>query len=112
MDGHRTDLMESLLTIAPHTEVVHHIPGRIRLRIMPSGLKVVRGMDFDSVIGALPGIESVRINAIVGSAVIKYDSGKLPYSFWEEMKQLRKKPHLVEQLKVHLNSLGLETCSG
>ncbi len=112
MDGSGTNLMESLLGIAPHTEVVHHIPGRIRLRIMPSGLKAVRGMNFDSIIGALPGIESVRINAIVGSTVVKYDSGKLPYSFWEEMRQLRTKPQLAEQLREHLRNLVLESCNG
>ena len=108
MDRSRPDLVENLLRIAPHTEVVHHIPGRIRLRILASGLNIVRGIDVEVVIGSLPGIKGVRINAIVGSVVVEYDSGKLPYSFWENMRQLRKTPQLADQLRERLQCLGLE----
>lgn len=106
MNGSRSEVVESLLRIAPHTVVVHHIPGRIRLRVLPSGLNVVRGVDVDSVIGSLPGIKGVRINATVGSVVVEYDSGKLPYSFWENMRQLRHKPQLAERLRESLQGLG------
>jgi hypothetical protein len=110
MDGSRSNLIESLLRIAPHTEVLHHIPGRIRLRVLPSGLNVVRGIDIDGVIGVLPGIKGVRVNAIVGSVVVEYDSGELPYSFWENMRKLRKNPQFAEQMREHLQRLGLESC--
>ena len=105
MDGSGSDLVENLMCIAPHTEVAHHIPGRIRLRILASGLSVVRRIDVRSVIGALPGIKSIRVNALAGSVVIEYDTGKLPFTLWESMLQLRNKPHLADQIREHLQSL-------
>lgn len=110
MEEPRPNLLENLLRIAPHTEVVHHIPGRIRLRVLLSGLNVVKGIDLEGMIGVLPGIKGVRINAIVGSVVIQYDSEKLPYSFWEQLRQVREKPQLVEQLREHLQCPRLGSC--
>ena len=108
MDGSRSNWAENLLRIAAHTQVVHHIPGRIRLRILPSALKLVRGMDVDKTLGALPGIKGVRINAVVGSVVLEYDSSKLPYNLWEQLRQLRKKPQLEGDLRELLKRLGQE----
>jgi len=62
--------VEELLALAPHLEIAHHIPGRIRLRIKLSGLSTLSKVDLEAVTSAIPGIQSVRVNAVARSAVI------------------------------------------
>ena len=112
MGGSGSNLVDDLMTIAPHTEVAHHIPGRIRLRILASGLDVVRRIDVGGAIGALPGIKSIRVNPLVGSVVIEYDTGKLPYGLWENIRKLRTEPQIAEQIREQLQSLSAGNCEG
>ena len=78
-------IIEGLLAIAPKVEIAHHIPGRIRLKIMLSGLGAIKGVDLNGIVGAIPGIFNYRINAFARSAVIKYDQEQLPYDLWESI---------------------------
>ncbi len=105
MKNPATDVVDDLMFLAPHTEVVHHIPGRIRLRILPSGLGAVGKTDVKGMIGSIPGIVSIRINYIIGSVVIEYDQNRLPFSIWESLKDLRKRPELAAEFKKRLQGL-------
>lgn len=58
-------------------EVVHFIPGRVRLRIkdlktMPALAEQVR-----SAFAGVPGIRCVDIKALTGSVVVEYDAGAI-----------------------------------
>ncbi len=97
--------VENLLLLARHTEVVHHIPGRIRVRVLPSALKALRETDIRSSLDSVPGVISLRVNAVVGSVVIEYDRSRLSFDFWENLRLLKKKPELAAEIKERLKSI-------
>ena len=61
-------------------EVVHTLPGRMRLRV-PSLKGREKGMmEFAANLKRLEGIESVAVNPLLGTALVKYDAAKLEAS--------------------------------
>jgi len=62
--------------------IVHHIPGRIRLRLSPE-LFVKAGKIDLSAFQNLDGIKEIQVNPLALSAVITYDPDKLPPRLWE-----------------------------
>ncbi len=98
-------VIADLLLLAPHTEIVHHIPGRIRLRLKRSGLEVISRVDVEALMRSIPGIRNLRVNPVVGSLTVGYDENKLPYSLWERLGSLRTRPELKDQVEKLLNDL-------
>jgi hypothetical protein len=94
-----------LLLLARHTNIVHHIPGRIRLRLLPSVVKVAGGMDLDHLMNCLPGIIKTRVNTIVGSVVIEYDHKQLSPELWESMVKCSGDPEGVSKMENRLAEL-------
>jgi hypothetical protein len=94
-----------LLLLAPHTEIVHHIPGRIRLRLKRSGLEVISRIDVEALMHSVPGIRNLRINPLVGSLTLEYDQKRLPYSLWERLGALHTRPELRDQVEALLHDL-------
>lgn len=83
MDGFNR---QKLLDIRAHLQIAHHVPGRIRLRIVPTILSAVKGLDRGLLklpFAELEGIRSARINAIGLSAIVDYDADTLPPDWWE-----------------------------
>lgn len=75
-----------LLGLRTHIQIAHHIPGRIRLRLLPSVLGSATGFDrrlLQLPFAALKGIRSVRINPAALTAVIEYDTAILPADWWQ-----------------------------
>ncbi len=105
MDRLDSGIVDSLLLLAPHTEIVHHIPGRIRLRVLRSGIALAAKTDLQAILSSIPGIRQVRVNPVVGSAVVEYDPQTLPYGLWERLAQLRLDPSLRPTLKQDLEAL-------
>lgn len=101
-----SSIVDSLLLLAPHTEIVHHIPGRILLRILRSGIAIAAKADLQAILRSIPGIRQVRVNPVVGSAVVEYDPQTLPHRLWEKLGQLRRDPSLRPALKQDLEALG------
>jgi hypothetical protein len=101
----RSSVIADLLLIAPHTEIVHHIPGRIRLRLKRSGLDVIAKIDVESLMRGVPGIRSLRINPVVGSLTLEYDQKRLSYSLWEKLGALRNRPELRDQVEALLKDV-------
>ncbi len=101
----RAQIIADLLSIAPHTEIVHHIPGRIRLRLKPSGLDVIRRIDVESLMRHIPGIRNQRINPVVGSLTLEYDPARLPFTLWEQLGALRSRPEMKSQVETLLQNL-------
>lgn len=98
-------IIEDLIRLAPHTEVVHHIPGRVRIKILPSGFRMAQDMDMDAMIQQIPGISQIRVNPVARSLVIEYDKNRLPYDLWEKMRQLRQQPELEMEVRARLQNV-------
>lgn len=61
--------------------IVHHVPGRLRIKVLgvraePEFFAAVRG-----VIGALPGVDSVRVNRSSSSIVVDYRPADMVFKF-------------------------------
>ena len=75
-----------LLDLRNHIQIAHHIPGRIRLRLVPTIVDAVNGLDRGLLrlpFSELEGIRSARINALALSAIIEYDTKTLAPDWWE-----------------------------
>lgn len=105
MDRGDSRIVDTLLLLAPHTEIVHHIPGRIRLRVLRSGIQLAAKTDIQAILRAIPGIRQVRVNPVVGSVVVDYDSQTLPAPLWERLGKLRFDAALQSELKRDLEAL-------
>lgn len=56
-----------------HVRVVHHVPGRVRLKV--PHVKGSRSLSkrIEDIAGAVPGVHSVEASPITGSVVVRYD---------------------------------------
>jgi hypothetical protein len=98
-----------LLRLRDYVNVAHHIPGRIRLRIMPGlrhdpqALELARTMDLDSWGNGdgWPAIINTRLNLKGGSLVVEYDPEMVPPEMITELFSSRdadRVKQLTEQL--------------
>lgn len=97
--------VDDLLLLARHVDIVHHIPGRIRLRLSPSVVKVAGKMDLDRLMHDIPGVVRARVNAIVGSVVIEYDRDRLSPDLWESMVRCKSDPEAASKIEGRLAAL-------
>ncbi len=103
-----SETIRSLVLLTAHTTIVHHIPGRIRIRVLPSGVAIARRIDFDKVRAHLTGILGVRVNPVVGSVVIEYDSNRLSPKLWEDLAGNEATPERISSLETTLSALWTE----
>jgi hypothetical protein len=89
------DIINTVISLAPHAEICHHIPGRIRLKISPSGLSLMERSGIVRTIHSIPGVMNQRISFFSRSIVIEYDRKRIPYDLWELLGQIRNKPELA-----------------
>ncbi len=84
---------QQLLDLLPGcVSVVHHIPGRVRLRLLelPAGVSGQPALSAASVsrVVALverhPAIRQVRPNLLARSCVVEYDPGQIPARAWDD----------------------------
>ncbi len=82
---------EKLHYFSSCVEIAHHIPGRIRLRLILDNLSlsdesvqalIMRFQNFKEVLNNIPGVHSIRINAIARSCTIEYDHKIIPFQAW------------------------------
>lgn len=77
-----TDVEARAAKAARPARIVHHVPGRLRIRVMG-----VRGTETEfftavqEVIGALHGVKSVRVNPASSSIVIDYQPSDMVFHF-------------------------------
>jgi len=75
--------IDTLLSLRSHlTGIVHHIPGRIRLRFSPGLLKLVDQIDL-SVFDHLGIFKGIQFNPLAFSVTITYDPERLLPPLWE-----------------------------
>jgi len=87
-----TDLpdLSDLLRLREGLSIVHHIPGRIRLRLGPiiqewaamQELTPDQAVDW---LDTVPGINGIRLNAAAASLIIAYDPERLDPDWWETL---------------------------
>ncbi len=70
--------------------IVHHVPGRIRLRLGPALLEwaQARGVNPKQAavwLSTFPGVKGMRINAAAASLIIEYDARRLDPAGWETL---------------------------
>lgn len=77
-----------LLDLRGHLTIVHHLPGRIRLRFGPAlwgqAAKVDRTR-LQDLLDRLDGIRDVRLNPAVASVVIQYDPNTIDPENWDTL---------------------------
>ena len=96
------DVVNMLVYLAPHTEIAHHTPGSIKLRLLWSGLAILDGIDLEAFIRAVPGILETRVRLLSRTVVIDYDQDRLQYNLWELLGQLKEAPQLEGSLRARL----------
>jgi len=105
MESLHSATVGELLRLIPHLEIAHHVPGRIRLRILLSGLGAVQNVDLHALVLSIPGVLGMRVNTSARSVVIEYNQQKLPYELWETVKRLKSQPELAPQFATRLSAL-------
>jgi hypothetical protein len=89
------EIISTVIQLAPHAEICHHIPGRIRLKIAFTALGQLDAAMISLTIRAVPGVINQRVNLHARSVVIDYDQKLIPYDLWELLGQIRAKPELA-----------------
>lgn len=82
--------MSELDSFLRYVQIAHHIPGRIRLKLV--GLKLDAGgkalleqaRQFQQVLEQTAGVKSIRLNLLAGSCVVEYDKTVIPPSAWTD----------------------------
>lgn len=87
-----------------HFNVVHHVKGRIRFRLLPKASQYMSKIDvheITSFIRSVPGIEDIRINLIAGSIIIYYNPRQIQPKLWEQLSNTNESelPQILELLK-------------
>lgn len=79
---------QDLQRLTKYLSIVHHSKNRIRLRASLAIKKEASDIDLN-LINDLPskieGIKEVKINKLIGSITISYDSTIFPPNLWEEL---------------------------
>lgn len=80
--------VESVLVARRHVRIVHHVPGRVRLRFEPLPLMAAFGGRIDALKAALArirGIRGIEVNLAACSLVVQYDPAALPPAQWDRL---------------------------
>lgn len=99
--------VEKILKISSYLTKVHHIKGRIRVRVNPkikNESKEITLDDITSLPNKINGINTIKINKIVGSVTITYDNSIFPYELWEDLLAQRN----LDKISDILNDLAKE----
>lgn len=85
-----SDAWTFVARLATRTDIAHHIPGRIRLRLrageaLPDAVGGLSAERVRQAIVALPGIRDVRVNLLARSCTIEYDDQAIPPQAWIDL---------------------------
>ena len=111
--------------VAEFFSIIHHIPGRIRIRVNVTKLPAIKkwasetslrellpaeqsdngkgGENFIiTLLQSLPAVKTIKVNAIVGSATIEYDKALFTPQLWENWV----KKENLEEIHAKLNEFS------
>ncbi len=99
--------VEKIIEISSYLKKIHHIKGRIRVRVNPKIKEYSSGVSIED-IQTLPqkinGIKNIKINKIVGSITVMYDNEAFPFELWEDLLEQRN----LDNISGLLNQLAKE----
>jgi hypothetical protein len=96
------EIISVLLHLAPHIRISHHEPGRIKLKLDFSALRLMGDHDLANRMRAIPGILHSRTQLLSRSVVVDYDEEKLPFELWETLGRLRDNPQNTGRMRAML----------
>lgn len=65
--------------------IVHHLPGRIRLKLDGNAVALPATADlkrFQELLGEIEGVRSLRVNLLARSCTVEYDPRIIPFAAW------------------------------
>jgi hypothetical protein len=80
--------IETLLELRQHLSIIHHVPGRMRLRLGPAlyaQASALNGNGLRSFLESLEGIHDIRVNPAAASLIIQYNTAHFPPTLWETL---------------------------
>ena len=95
---------EKLVELSKYFTIIHHIKGRIRLRVNPKIKEQqsdVSLSDIEDLTYQINGINKIKINKIVGSITIEYDSEIFRKELWGNLvegKNLEEVTEIINKL--------------
>ncbi len=105
-NGEKNILIDRLIDVASQTEISHHIPGRIRLKVKLSGLLLAQDLEVEYLTKYFNGILDARTNAAARSIIISYDKTVISPDLWERLVTVKNNPALRESVREALQSLS------
>jgi len=103
--SNRDLLLDKLIELAGHTAIVHHIPGRIRLKVKLAGLLLAQDLEVADLADHFKGILETRANMAARSIVIVYDTGTIAPGLWEQLVNGKKDPSVQDSVRKELERL-------
>ena len=99
-----------LIPLLEEAEIVHHIPGRIRLKFNHSivtKLPKLNGIEkeIQKIANQIEAIKNIRLNLFAGSVVVQYDTDILPHDFWQQVVGEKDVEQLKEKARILLPGL-------
>ncbi len=77
--------IDDLLPLRVHSRIVHHLPGRLRVRVSRAALMASKGLSpggFRDALVSFDGVRDCRLSLPTLSAIIDYDAERLPPDLW------------------------------
>lgn len=89
--GHAArDARRVITEIAPYLRIAHQVGGRVRLKLADDALRAPAlrngaGERLRQLLGELPGVRGVALNALARSCVVEYDNAVIPDAAWPDL---------------------------
>ena len=93
---------ELVLRIASYFTPIHHVAGRLRVRVSSEIKKEADSLPLekiDQTIKQIDGIKNVKFNKLIGSATIEYDNEIFPKKIWDRHFPLARAERISTQTK-------------
>lgn len=97
---------EIILNLVKYFSLIHTSKDRIRLRVSPKIKEELKkfentNLDIDKEISKLNGIKSVKLNKLIGSLTIEYDSEKISENLWLDLLKMQN----LQEVKAKIDEL-------
>lgn len=93
---------QKLAEVIKFFSLIHHTPGRLRLRVSPQIKAYKDEFDLENLdknIKNIEGINRVKFNQMIGSVTIEYDKNIFSKDIWDNLLQGNSPELITSQLK-------------
>ena len=98
---------ELVLRIASYFTPIHHVAGRLRVRVSSDIKKEADSLPLEK-IKQIDGIKNVKFNKLIGSATIEYDHEIFPKKMWDDLL----KGENLHEISALINNLAQKATGG